>query len=146
MYIPQNNLGLDRTFPSLNFVDCRLLILGRIESCSLAAIAVVRGVDQLLAHSLCIRRILDGPSLSGRGECTSLCCSGSAQHGRGWMDGLYTVLYTLHWPHHKCSLCPVSEHSSALAACRAGAALPACVPWAKLSFSSFFFFFFSPFS
>lgn len=60
----------------------------------------------------------------------------------GWMD--CTLYYTLCTGLTTSAVC-VSEHSSALAACRAGAALPACVPWAKLSFSSFFFPFFPVF-
>lgn len=64
-FVSTEQFGIDRTFPSPNLLNCRLLIVGRIKSCSLAAIPAVR----LLANPLVHHEDVGWPYLSGRGQC-----------------------------------------------------------------------------
>lgn len=98
--IQQSNLGWTGHSPHGILLNCSLLIVGRTESGSLAAVPAVRlrllriSCWQILS---CILRMLDGPSLSGRGECTvpGAALPSPSTGGDGWTE---RCICTLHWP------------------------------------------------
>lgn len=116
MYIPQNILGLDRTFPSPNFVEPQTFNFGKnqvlLSGCHPCGSSST-GADQLLANSLVHHEGLDGPYLRGRGECTVPVAAlpSPSMGGDIWTGPLYYTLCT--------GVCTVSAPAARLlAACK----------------------------
>lgn len=143
MYIQQNNLGLDRTFPSPNCVELQTVNFWKnqvlLSGCHLCSSSSA-GVHQLLANSLVHHEDFGWALPEWEGDCTVPVAAlpSPSMGGDRWTGPLY---YTLCTGLNTSGVCAASASAAQLlAACKSGAALPACVPWAKLSCSSFFFF------
>lgn len=143
MYIQQNNLGLDRTFPSPNFVEPQTSNFGKnqvlLSGCHPCGSSST-GADQLLANSL-VHREGFGWALPAweRGVHSPCGCSAITQHGRGRLDST-TVLYTLHWPQSTWCLHRVSARGSTPCCMQVRSCTASMCPMGK-AFIFFFFFF-----
>lgn len=136
-------MGLHRTSPSPNFVELQTInfwknraLLSGCHPCCLSA----AGAAQLPAEPLVHRGDAGWASPEWeRGVHSPWGCSAiSSVAGHGGTGAQCDVLCTGLGTGGVCAE-PASA-AQLLAAREAGAALPACVPWAKLSFSSFGFF------
>lgn len=148
MYIQQNNLGLDRIFPSPNFVEPQTfsfwknqIFLSGCHPCGSSS----TGADQLLANSL-VHPEGFGWALPEweRGVHSPWGCSAITQHGRGRLDRT-TVLYTLHWPQCTWCLRRVSARGSTPCCMQVRSCTASMCPMGK-AFIFFFFFFVFPVS